>query len=133
MSTENKVHCIVVTPEKTELDATCDSMIVPMFDGELGIQPGRAPMVGRLGFGIMKIKLNSGVTEWFVDGGFVQITREGVYVLTDRLLKPDQIDRKEAEADLDQAMTIVSNSPDSAALKERALARARAKIRLATR
>ncbi len=133
MSTENKVHCIVVTPEKTELDTTCDSMIVPMFDGELGIQPGRAPMVGRLGFGIMRIKLNSGVTEWFVDGGFVQITREGVYVLTDQLLKPDQIDRKAAEADLDQAMTIVANSQDSAALKERSLARARAKMRLATR
>ena len=133
MSTENKVHCIVVTPEKTELDTTCDSMIVPMFDGELGIQPGRAPMVGRLGFGIMRIKLNSGVTEWFVDGGFVQITREGVYVLTDQLLKPDQIDRKAAEADLDQAMTIVANSQESAALKERSLARARTKMRLATR
>ena len=131
MSTDNKVHCIVVTPEKTELDTTCDSMIVPMYDGELGIQFGRAPMVGRLGFGIMKIKANSGVTEWFVDGGFVQVTREGVYVLTDQLLKRDQIDRKAAEADLNQAMTLVSNSPDSSALKDKSLARARAKMRLA--
>ncbi len=130
MSTDNKVHCIVVTPEKTELDTTCDSIVVPMFDGELGIQFGRAPMVGRLGFGLMKIKSNSGVAEWFVDGGFVQVTREGVYVLTDRLLKPDQIDRKEAEADLDKAMSIVSNSPESAAFKERTLTQARAKVRL---
>ena len=131
MSTDNKVHCVVVTPEKTELDTTCDSMIVPMFDGELGIQAGRAPMVGRLGFGIMKIKSNSGVDEWFVDGGFVQITREGVYVLTDRLLKPNQIDSKLSEAELDKAMSMVSNSPESAAFKERALSQARAKIRLA--
>lgn len=131
MSTDNKVHCIVVTPEKTELDTTCDSIVVPMFDGELGIQFGRAPMVGRLGFGLMKIKSNSGVAEWFVDGGFVQVTREGVYVLTDRLLKPDQIDRKEAEADLDKANMMVSNSPDTAAFKERALTQARAKVRLA--
>ena len=131
MSTDNKVHCTVVTPEKTELDTTCDSVVVPMFDGELGIQFGRAPMVGRLGFGLMKIKSNSGVSEWFVDGGFVQVTREGVYVLTDRLLKPDQIDRKEAEADLDKANTMVSNSPETAAFKERALTQARAKVRLA--
>ena len=131
MSTDNKVHCTVVTPEKTELDTTCDSVVVPMFDGELGIQFGRAPMVGRLGFGLMKIKTNSGVSEWFVDGGFVQVTREGVYVLTDRLLKPDQIDRKEAEADLDKANTMVSNSPETAAFKERALTQARAKVRLA--
>ena len=131
MSTDNKVHCVVVTPEKTELDTTCDSMIVPMFDGELGIQVGRAPMVGRLGFGMMRIKSNSGVVEWFVDGGFVQVTREGVYVLTNRLLKPDQIDGKEAQADMDKAMTMVANSPESAAFKERALSQARAKVRLA--
>ena len=131
MSTDNKVHCVVVTPEKTELETTCDSMVVPMFDGELGIQFGRAPMVGRLGFGIMRIKSNNNVTEWFVDGGFVQVTREGVYVLTDRLLKPDQIDRKQAEADLDRALVMVTNSPESAAFKERSLAQARAKVRLA--
>lgn len=131
MSTDNKVHCVVVTPEKTELDTTCDSMVVPMFDGELGIQFGRAPMVGRLGFGIMRIKSNSSVSEWFVDGGFVQVTREGVYVLTDRLLKRDQIDGKQAQADLDKALALVSNSPESAALKERTLTQARAKIRLA--
>lgn len=130
MSTNDKVHCVVVTPEKTELDTTCDSLILPLFDGELGIQPGRAPMVGRLGFGIMKVRSGSTVTEWFVDGGFVQVTREGVNVLTDRLLKPEQIDRKEAEADLDKAMMIKSNSPESAALKERSLAQARAKVRL---
>ena len=131
MSTDNKVHCVVVTPEKTELDMTCDSMVVPMYDGELGIQFGRAPMVGRLGFGIMRIKSNDNVTEWFVDGGFVQVTREGVYVLTDRLLKPDQIDRKLAEADLDRAMVMVTNSPESSAFKERSLTQARAKVRLA--
>ena len=131
MSTDNKVHCVVVTPEKTELETTCDLLIVPMFDGELGIQFGRAPMVGRLGFGIMRIKSNNNVTEWFVDGGFVQVTREGVYVLTDRLLKPDQIDRKQAETDLDRAMVMVANSPESAAFKERSITQARAKVRLA--
>jgi F-type H+-transporting ATPase subunit epsilon len=130
MSASDKVHCVVVTPEKTELDTTCDSLILPLFDGEMGIQPGRAPMVGRLGFGIMKVRNGSSVEEWFVDGGFVQVTREGVNVLTDRLLKPEQISRKEAEADLDKAMMIKSSSPEAAALKERAVTQARAKVRL---
>jgi F-type H+-transporting ATPase subunit epsilon len=58
------------------------------------------------------------------------VTREGVNVLTDRLLKPDQIDKKQAEADLDKAMAMKSTSPETAAFKERALAQARAKIRL---
>ena len=130
MSTNHKVHCVVVTPEKTELDTTCDSLILTLYDGEIGIQPGRAPMVGRLGFGMMKVRTGGAVSEWFVDGGFVQVTRESVNVLTDRLLKPEQIDRKEAESDLNKAMLIKTNSPESMALKERTIAQARAKIRL---
>jgi F-type H+-transporting ATPase subunit epsilon len=87
-------------------------------------------MVGRLGFGILKIRTGVSVVEWFVDGGFVQVTREGVNILTDSLLKPSEIDRKQAESDLDRAMAIKSTTPETAALKERSLAQARAKVRL---
>jgi F-type H+-transporting ATPase subunit epsilon len=131
MSTNDQVHCVVVTPEKTELDTTCDMLVLPLFDGESGIQPGHAPMVGRLGFGMMRVRTGSTVTEWFVDGGFVQVTRKGVNVLTDRLLKPEQINRKEAEEDLNRAMLIKPSSPEALALKERSVTQAQAKIRLA--
>jgi F-type H+-transporting ATPase subunit epsilon len=130
MSSESGVHCVVVTPEKTELDTHCESLILPLFDGELGILPGRAPMVGRLGFGVMKLKSSGKEERWFVDGGFVQVTRDGVYVLTDRLLKPDQIDRAQAETDLKTATEIRPSTPEAFALRDRALAQARAKLRV---
>jgi F-type H+-transporting ATPase subunit epsilon len=130
MSSESGVHCVVVTPEKTELDTHCESLILPLFDGELGILPGRAPMVGRLGFGVMKLKSPGKEERWFVDGGFVQVTRDGVYVLTDRLLKPDQIDRAQAETDLKKATEIRPSTPEAFALRDRALAQARAKLRV---
>jgi F-type H+-transporting ATPase subunit epsilon len=130
MSSESGVHCIVVTPERTELDVQCQAVKLPMYDGELGILPGRAPMVGRLGFGLMKLKSSSGDQSWFVDGGFVQVTRDGVYVLTNRLLKPDQIDRQGAEEDLRKATEMVAKTPEARAVKERALEQARGKLRI---
>lgn len=130
MSAESGVHCVVVTPEKTELDTHCESLILPLFDGELGILPGRAPMVGRLGFGVMKLKSSGKEVQWFVDGGFVQVTRDGVYVLTDRLIKPDQIDRGQAETDLKKATELRPSTPEAFALRDRALAQARAKLRV---
>jgi F-type H+-transporting ATPase subunit epsilon len=130
MMSTTKVHCVVVTPEKTELDMMCDSLVLPLFDGELGILPGRAPMVGRLGFGMLRIKNGSELTEWFVDGGFVQVTREAVNILTDGLLKPNQIDKKQAEADLAKASSIKATTPESVALKERSVSQAKAKLRL---
>jgi len=126
MSESSGVHCVVVTPEKTELDTQCDSINLPMFDGEFGILPGRAPMVGRLGFGIMKLKNGGKEERWFVDGGFVQVTRDAVYILTDRLLKPA------AEEDLRKATELKPTTAQAAALRDRALAQARAKLRVAS-
>lgn len=128
---DQQVRCVVVTPEKTELDVQCDSLVVPLFDGELGILAGRAPMVGRLGFGILKIRKGSSVDEWFVDGGFIQVTREGTFVLTDKLVKPEQLNKAQAEEDLNKATATKATSTDAIALKERNIARARAKYRLA--
>ncbi len=46
-----KLQCVVVTPEKTLFDDWVDFVALPLFDGELGVMPGRAPLIGRLGFG----------------------------------------------------------------------------------
>ncbi len=128
---DTQVRCVVVTPEKTELDTKCDSLVLPLYDGETGILPGRAPMVGRLGFGLLKLRTGSTVDAWYVDGGFVQVTRDGVHVLTDRLVKPESLDKAQAEADLAKANTIKASSPETFALKDRAIAQARAKLTIA--
>ena len=128
---DQQVRCVVVTPEKTELDVKCDSLVVPLFDGELGILAGRAPMVGRLGFGILKLRNGSSIDEWFVDGGFIQVTREGTFVLTDKLVKTSQLNKAQAEEDLNKATSSKAASPEAMALKERSISRARAKYRLA--
>ena len=60
----------------------------------------------------------------------MQVTRDGVYVLTNRLLKPDQIDRQGAEEDLRKATDMVAKTPEARALKERALEQARGKLRI---
>ena len=132
MSESSGVHCVVVTPEKTELDTQCDSINLPMFDGEFGILPGRAPMVGRLGFGIMKLKNGGKEERWFVDGGFVQVTRDAVYILTARLLKPESVNKAAAEEDLRKATELKPTTAQAAALRDRALAQARAKLRVAS-
>ena len=49
--TTGSVQCVVVTPERAVLDEPADFVSLPMYDGELGILPGRAPLIGRLGYG----------------------------------------------------------------------------------
>ena len=77
-----RVRCIVVTPERAVLDETAEMVILPMFDGELGVLPGRAPIVGRLGAGELRLKTGDVSKRWFVEAGFVQVRSNVVTVLT---------------------------------------------------
>ncbi len=123
------MQCVVVTPEKTELKSEADSIVVPLFDGQLGVLKGRSPMIGRLGFGLMKLQTGSSEKTFFVDGGFVQVTRDAVYILTDRLLDPATIDGAKAADDLQKALALPATSPELMQARDRAVAQARAKAR----
>lgn len=125
------IQCVVVTPEKTELKTDADSIVVPLFDGQLGILAGRAPMIGRLGFGILKLVVGGSEKNYYVDGGFVQVTGNVVYILTDRLADPASFKKSETTDELQNAMAMPGDSVELMQVKERAVTRARARDRLA--
>jgi F-type H+-transporting ATPase subunit epsilon len=88
---QSNLKCVVVTPERALLDVRADSIVLPMYDGEMGILPGRAPLIGRLGFGEMRIRNGERLRYLYVDGGFVQVRANEVTVLTARALDADEI------------------------------------------
>jgi F-type H+-transporting ATPase subunit epsilon len=96
-SSARKLQCVVVTPERTVLDATVDFVAVPMYDGELGVLPRRAPLIGRLGPGELRTRRGSDVQRFFVDGGFAQVRDNVVTVLTPRAVKAEEIDAQAAQ------------------------------------
>ena len=99
----NELQLIVVTPETTIVDEPVSALRFPLFDGQTGVLPGRAPLVGRLGCGELNLSAASGTRSYFVDGGFVQINGKTVTLLTARCLTHDDIDADAARAELDEA------------------------------
>ena len=92
-----KVRCVIVTPEKAVFDGVADMIILPMFDGELGVLPGRAPLIGRLGAGELRLKSAAGTTRFFVEPGFVQVAANVVTVLTAKAEKAENVTAAAAE------------------------------------
>jgi len=125
------IRCIVVTPERTELDTEADSVTLPMYDGSLGVLPGRAPMIGRLGFGTLQLDTAAGSQRYFVDGGFAEVENNVVTLLTARSMSVDLLDLAEAENALEDAQAMPSKTPEQMQLKETAVMRARGQIRAA--
>src|SRR5690242_19471367 len=97
------LHCVVVTPERMLLDETVDFVALPMYDGELGVLPGRAPLIGRLGYGELRIRHGATVRRFYIDGGFAQVRNDVVTVLTPKAMPAEEIDTAAATAALEAA------------------------------
>src|SRR5690348_13304824 len=76
-----QLQCVVVTPERKVLDELDDFVALPLYDGELGVLPGRAPLIGRLGFGELRVRSGARMDRYFIDGGFAQVRDDVVTVL----------------------------------------------------
>ena len=124
------LQCVVVTPERALLDETVDFVALPMYDGELGVLPGRAPLIGRLGPGELRIRHGDDTRRFFVDGGFAQVRGDVVTVLTPRALKAEEIDAGAATAALESARGVAA-TPEAQAAQMKAQQRARAQLRIA--
>lgn len=123
----------VVTPEETVVETTATSLVLPLFDGEVGILPKHAPMIGRLGYGEMRITSTSGVTSLYVDGGFVQVAGDEVNIMTNRAMTPDKIDGDAAAELLKTSLDQKAQGDDAIATRQRLVDQARAQMRLANR
>ena len=128
------IKCIVVTPEETAFEKDAAFVVVPLFDGEFGIGVNHGPMIGRLGYGELRVKSDSGTAErYYVDGGFVQVADNVVTILTGRVVAADKLDRESAERQLKSAMKRPANTDELLQLRDRAVEQARSQIRIAQR
>ena len=123
------IRCVVVTPERTELEREAESIVLPMIDGDLGILSGRASMIGRLGFGTLQLQTAAGPERYYVDGGFAQVEDDVVNILTSRAISVDLLDSDEARKALEEAQEMPGSTPEEAELKYAAVQRARGQLR----
>lgn len=95
------LQVVLVTPEKTLFDRPVQSVRLPLFDGSAGFYPGRAPLVGRLGVGELRLEFEGGAGEsLFIDGGFVQVKGSVVSVLTNAAVAAESLNLEAAKSDL---------------------------------
>jgi F-type H+-transporting ATPase subunit epsilon len=129
---EHALQCVVVTPERAVLDQTVDFVALPLYDGELGVLPGRAPLIGRLGYGELRIRHGEQTQRYYVDGGFAQVRSNVITVLTPRAIKSADIDKSAAQAALHAAHG-PTTTPEAQDTQLKAQERARGQLRVAQR
>ncbi|MDA9643541.1 ATP synthase F1 subunit epsilon [Candidatus Pelagibacter sp.] len=110
MSEEFKIE--IVNPEKSFLskeDVT--EVVVPAFEGEMGILKDHISIISFLKPGIIKIFSKSGEENYYVEDGIVEFKDNNLSVLTSSIFNIQDIDKKEIQ-DLLKLAEEESNKPD---------------------
>ena len=123
-------HCSVITPERAVLETEATFVAFPAHDGEVGILPGRAPLLFKMGIGELRVESPEGNHNFFVDGGFAQMVENRLTLLTEQARAVEDIDRAAAERALAEARNMPMISEAEFAARQKAVRRAETQIHL---
>ena len=100
----------IITAERQVYSDEVDMVIVPGFDGQLGILPRHAPLMTMLKPGELMVRKN-GAEDMYVavSGGFMEVLGNRVSVLADTCERSDEIDEERAEQAIQRAQERLAN------------------------
>jgi F-type H+-transporting ATPase subunit epsilon len=103
----------LVTPDRILLDATAESVELPSMSGYMEALYGAAPLLAELGAG--EVRLHGGTSgdqTFFVAWGFVEVLPERVTILAETAMHPNEIDRAEAQKELQEGEKLWQEAGD---------------------
>lgn len=98
----DKLTFSLVAPERELFHGEVDQVVVPGAEGEFGVLPGHAPVLSLVKPGVLRVFDGGAVRRIFVNGGFADVTPDGLTVLAEEAL--DLADTTVDLAQLDQDM-----------------------------
>jgi F-type H+-transporting ATPase subunit epsilon len=117
----------LVAADRTVWSGEADMVIARTVDGEIGVLPNHAPVLGVLVEGAVQIRQAGGdVLAAAVHGGFLSIADNAVAILAEQVELARDIDVERARRALERATGQGDDDEDGPAARQRAEARLRA-------
>lgn len=101
----------IITPMRTALEAEVTSIHLPATTGEMEVLPGHASIITSVANGeLTYICPGQAPQSLFVGGGFLQVDKDDVLLVTDTALTVDEIDTSSIEKALERAQAAFRDS-----------------------
>jgi F-type H+-transporting ATPase subunit epsilon len=113
-------HVTVLTPEAPVLEAEVTQVQVPSHDGLVGVLTKRAPLLTKLGTGVMRVDTDKGVQKYVITGGYAQMKENVLTILATEAIPAASV-TAEAIAKADSSLKAVTGTDTPAMLKRQAL------------
>lgn len=78
------ITCSLITPEQAVFEKEASYINLPAHDGQMGFMANRAPLLVKLGEGLLTVTGSEGQTKMRISGGFAQMKGNTLAILTDK-------------------------------------------------
>ena len=107
MSSEFKVE--IINPEKSFFSQEdINEVVLPAFEGEMGILKDHIPIISFLKPGIIKIFSKSKEKIFFVEDGIVEFRNDNLSILTSSIFDASKMDKNKIDEILKQSENVLS-------------------------
>ena len=94
----------VINPEKSFLvKDDVKEVVVPAFEGEMGILKDHIPIISFLKPGIMKVLKANSEEKYYIEDGILEFKDNSLSILTSSVIRYDEIDRNNIKKSIQEA------------------------------
>lgn len=127
----NALQVSVVTPEKSAWTGTASEVLLPAWEGDLGVLPDHDALITLVRAGICRITTAEGVKRFVIGRGFAEIGPDRVTLLTETWAATEDVDKAQAQKDFAEAeAAMAQHGPESEKRRQAELAYEHARARL---
>ncbi|MGB0410415.1 MAG: F0F1 ATP synthase subunit epsilon [Pikeienuella sp.] len=108
----DKMSFELVSPERKLATGEAEMIVLPGMEGDVGIMPGHAPFLTTLRPGLVTVSDGSSKTEYFVTGGFAEVSPEATAILAEEAVERESLDRAFIDARIEAAKKAHENATE---------------------
>ena len=102
----------IISPEKSILNTEASEVILPSYEGEMGILRDHIPLITFLRPGLIKVK-NENEKIFFIEDGTVEFKNNNLLILTSTAKAVSSIDQNYVDILIKESKKIISSSESS--------------------
>ena len=112
----DKLTFSLVSPEAELFSGDVDQVNIPGSEGDLGILPNHSPLMAAIRTGAITVYVDGIETQYFVQGGFADVTPAGLTVLAEKAALLSDVNAESLQADIETATKALEGMEGEAAL-----------------
>ena len=112
----DKLTFSLVSPESELFSGDVDRVDIPGSEGDLGVLPNHSPLMAAIRTGAITVYVDGNETQYFVQGGFADVTPAGLTVLAEKASLLSDVSTESLQADIEAATKALEGMEGETAL-----------------